>query len=220
MPLDNSQAAGSAPDPSVGNTDPGSTQKKGDTVSYDSFDKLVGQLKKSKENVDMLTKQVTDFESEKKRIEEGKLAEQGEFKKLLEMRETEIGTLRESLNLEKDKSNVASKTLVDAQKLQAVYEELPGRIKNSKYMQFIDLEGVAYNPDTGQVDRESAKLSANKFAEDHVSLIDTSHIGKLPSDSSSTGQPISSTFKSLSLKEMRANLSTAVKQRKTELGIT
>jgi predicted nuclease with TOPRIM domain len=208
MEINNSQGAGSTPDTSGGIANLDLNRSKDEIIKFESFDKLVGQLKRSKELNEELNNKIGTFESEKKEIEEAKLAEQGEFKKLLELRATEMDTLREELKTEKTGRNKADKTLIDAQKLQAVFEELPGRLKNPEYMQFIDLEKVAYNPETGDVDRESAKLSANKFADKHSFLIDTSHVGQLPSNSSSVNTPLTTEmFKTLSVSERRKRLS-------------
>lgn len=214
-----SQDTGSAPD-NVGNESQGSNQNENDgKVDYKSFDKLVGQLKKQKELNDQLSTRVNAFETEKKQIEESKLVDQGEYKKLLELKARENATLTEQLNGATSQVENANKTLIDAQKLQAVYEQLPGKIKNPKYMNFIDLDGVAYNPETREVDLESAKMTANAFVDSHKELIDTSHVGRLPHGSTSTGQPLLKTYKDLPLTDMRGKIGEAVRQAKLEQGL-
>lgn len=219
MDIDKSQDAGSAPEENAGSKSEGSAQEKKDFVKYESFDKLVGQLKRQKEMNEQLNQKVQEFELEKRRIEESKLAEQGEYKKLLEMRTSEISQLSEQLESERRNSELANKTLIDAQKLQAVYEELPGRVRNPSYMQFIDLDQVAYDPETGRIDRESAKLAANYFAEEHSALIDTSHIGRLPGNSAKPSVPLKDRYKDMPLSEMRKNVADAVRQARQEQGI-
>lgn len=217
--VNTTQDTGSAPGQDAGSADQGLNQGQKDSVKYETFDKLVGQLKKTKELNENLSQRLDAFETEKRQLEETKLAEQGEYKKLLEMRTAEIKELQNSVVTERSEKEVANRTLNDAQKLQAVYEELPGKIKHQRYMQFIDLDKVAINPETGDVDRESAKLTANLFAEEHTALIDTTHVGRLPGNPASTNQPISKRFRELPLKDMRANMAQAVQEAKKELGL-
>ena len=50
--------------------------------------------------------------------------------------------------------------------------------------------------------------------------VDTSHIGRLPGNASETTKSLSHTFKDLPLKDMRNNISEAVRLAKIEKGIS
>lgn len=219
MENSNSQVAGSAPEQEASSPAQVSNQRENDSVDYKTFATLLGQVKKTKAYNEELVQKVQTYESERKNIEEVKLAEQGEYKKLLEMRNAEIESLNRKVEDEAQAKNIANKTLIDAQKLQAVYEELPGRLDKPEFNTFIDLNSVAYNPDTGDVDMESAKMVANKFMDRYGKLVDTGKPRGLPGTASSTTTPLPQTFKELPLNGMRANLPEAVRQAKQELGL-
>lgn len=220
MDSNDSQNVGNVPNGSVGNDHQGLLDvKKGEPVAYESFSKLLGQLKKMAEEKEQLSGQILAFETEKHALEEAELAKQGEYKKLLDMRSSEINVLKEQLKNEINQKELASRTLVDAQKLQAVYDELPGKLIKSEYADRINLDTVAFDPETGEVDVESAKVAANEFSKRYSELIDTSFFQGLPSNASSKGISLKQDFKSLPLGEMRGKISQAVKQKRKELGV-
>jgi len=189
------------------------------TVSWESHDKLLGQHKKTKGEIAELTKKLNSFEKAQKDAEENKLAESGEYQKLLELKQVEVETLISEAEVAKTEVRKVNQHLIDAQKLQAVYDRLPGKIKNNKYLNFIDLENVVINPDTGDVDEQSASTVANSFMKEYAELVDTSHVGKLPGNAAGGSGNLQEEFKNLSLTDMNKNLKSRVQEAKRKAGV-
>lgn len=145
------------------------------SVSYESHQKLLDQHKKSKDQMKDLEAKLKAFEDEKKLVEENKLREQGEYKKILDTREAEISKLR-------SESESFKKSLFDGAKLQAVVDKLPGKIRNKQYYSFIDVDSIAIDPETHQIDEKTVELAANNFLKNHSFLIETKAGGTPPSD--------------------------------------
>jgi len=222
METESQKVVDNATDSSVDNTFQNEQGKKVENkiIDYKTYEKLLNRHKKTEEINGQLSKQVQTFQDERKAQEESKLVEQGEYKKLLDLREAEVNEWKQKFSAVDEEKKSVYNTLNDAQKLQAVYDKLPGRLKNQKYMSFIDLESVAFNPETSEIDSQSVDLVVNSFMEEHKDLVDTSHVGRLPGNApGQTTTPIHKRFADLPLKEMRANMANAVKQKKQELGV-
>lgn len=194
------------------------TQVKKDQVDYASFNKVLGQYKKAKSVNEELQSELENYKKAEQEIKEKKLADQGEYNKLLELKEQKLKELTDQLENAQAEKQTASETLINAQKLGAVYEKLPGKLKNNKFMQFIDIDSVVRNPETGEIDAESASVVANQFMEEFDYAVDTSHVGRIRGTASSTTTPLHKSFKELPLKDMRKNVAEAVRQRLTSKG--
>jgi hypothetical protein len=222
MTIEEKKVGDAATEPSSDGTFQAENGKKAENriIDYKTYDKVINRLKKTEETNIELVDKISAFESDRKNREESKLAEQGEYKKLLELRQAENDKMQTRLVEAEAEKDSAYKTLTDAQKYQAVYEKLPGKLKNNKSMGFIEIESIALNPETNEIDTQSVDLVVNSFMEEHKDLVDTSHVGRLPGnapDNSTT--PLHKRFKDLPLAEMRKNMANAVKQRKHELGV-
>lgn len=193
--------------------------KKEDFVKYESFEKLLGQHKNSKAEAERLQSELASLKAQEQERKERELAEKGEWKKLVELRDNEVKTLQQRIAEVENEKNHAHGTLIDAHKLQAVCDKLPGRVKNPKYLQWINLDEVAFNPDTREIDEASVQLAVNAFMEEHKDLVDTSHVGRLPADYARTATPLHKRFSDLPLNEMRKNIKLAVTSAKNEKGI-
>jgi hypothetical protein len=91
---------------------------------------------------------------------------------------------------------------------------LPGKIKKREYLNFVDLEGIVMNPETNEIEKTSVESVVNKFMDSYGELVDTTHVGKLPVGHPSSGKNVDySKWKTLSSKEMKANLKTMVEKR-------
>jgi len=189
-------------------------------INHKSFEKVVGQYKKAKATKAEMQDQIDSYQKKEREREEHQLAEKGEYSKLLELKEKEILELNGKLTTTSEEKDNAHRTLVDAQKMDAVFNKLPGRLKNNKYMSFVDIDNVVINPDTGDIDEKSAAAVANQFMESHSELVDTSHVGGFYGKSSAPNTSPSSTYKDLPLKEMRLNIAAAVRAAKQEKGIS
>lgn len=186
-------------------------------VRYESHDKLLGQHKAAKaENAELKEKLAALQTEEQKRVEQ-ELAAQGEWKLLVEAKEKKIAELEEKYLTEAEKAEIANSTLTNAQKIQAVCDKLPGKIRNSKYYQYIDINQVALNPETGEVDEASVQTVANAFMEEHKELVDTTHIGRLPAGAH--GSHKEPALVDVPLKEMRAKAAEMAKAKISKLNI-
>lgn len=151
-----------------------------ETVKYETHKKLLGQRKADQEKLRQAQDLIDKFEAEKREVEEGKLKEEGEYKKLLTLREEELGKLR-------SERDIAVKENQDTWKYDAFYRKLGGKLENSKYLSFVDIESIIFNPETKEVDQQSVESVVNKFREEHSALITPINSSRLPSKQSDLG---------------------------------
>ena len=197
-----------------------------DTVSFKSHDKLLGQHKKTKamltdamSQIETFNQQVADLNSEKQLKEEQKLIKAGEKDKIIELRESKIAELEASVKVANTKTSTLQETMAESEKLYAVLEKLPGRIKNSKYMQLIPLDEIVMDSETGKVDSQSVELVVNQFMKDMPDTVDTKRGKVLPGDAAMAAVIGANNFKDLSLKDMKANIKQAVQSAKAKIGV-
>jgi len=145
------------------------------SVKYETHQKLLSQRKNDQAKIQELQAQMQSFMEERKQAEEAKLHENEEYKKLVEIRTAEL----EAVKSEKDQ---LLQSVNDSLKLNAFVEKLPGKIKNSKYLSFVNIDDVVLSPDTREVDAASLDVVVSKFMEEHADLVDTGKVGKLPSN--------------------------------------
>lgn len=209
-----------APNTDVSNTD----QVKDQTVAYETFQKAVGQKKAFQEKASAFEKENADLKKQiegfKNSAQEEKARADGDWKALLEAKDQKINQLSQERDEAITGFKEASGTLDNAVKLNAVYEQLPGKIKNPAYAHFIDTTKVVINPDTGEIDSDSVKTVVDIFMMEHKDLIDTKNFKGLPGDSANGGfaDPIKK-YQQTELKDMRKAAPEAVRQLKKKLGL-
>ena len=169
-------------------------------VDYKSYSRVVGTNKKLQSQVKDIQQKLEAFEQKERELEEKRLSEQGEFKKLLELE-------RKKRLEEEGKRAQYQKDLLDAHKLNAVKEKLPGKIKRNEYYGFIDVDKIAIDPETGVIDESSIAEVVNSFVEQHGSLIERQGSAGLPQNAAKDGGSISyEQWKELPLKEKKARM--------------
>lgn len=183
-----------------------------DPVSYETHRRILSQRKKDQEKIKEFEERFAEIDRVNKTAEEQKLAEQGEFKKIVELRDKKIDELSNKLqSVVEEKTNV-EKTVKDTHKLQAFYEKLPGKIAKKEYLSFVDLEKIAYDPETGVIDNQSVDLVVNDFMENHSKLIEAPKGHKLPNGyPSGTNKLTLEQWQKLPLKEMKAQMKNVIK---------
>ena len=144
-----------------------------DTVKYETHNKLLGQHKAVQEKMRVAQEIIDKFEAEKRNVEEVKLQEQGEFKKLLTLKDEELGKL-------KTERDTAVKENQDTWKYDAFYKKLGGTLDNSAYLSFVDLDNIIFNPETREIDEQSVESVVNDFRTKHSRLITPFNNSKLP----------------------------------------
>lgn len=194
--MEESQSAGGTTEHLVDNSE---TK---DIVTHETHQRLLSQRKKDQESMRSVQAELAEFKAEKQDFEEKRLAEQGEFKKLLELRNTENAKLKE------DKSRY-EKEFIDAHKLNAFREKLPGKIGDSSYYSYVDLDSIVLDPESGAVDMASVDSVVNSFVEKHHRLFDTNDAKKLPNHASNANlvdKPIGEMSKEESSKIMQEGI--------------
>lgn len=187
---------------------------KKNVVAYESFQKALNEKKiaqdaaklKDEENSTLKT-ELEAFRQAQKDADEKKLGEQGEYQKIVALREEELTTANSKI-AELEGLNVGHvKNLQDTAKLQAFYEELPGRIKKNEYLGFVDLESIVIDPDTKLVDKSSVQNAASKFMENYSDLVKVNDFNGLPGDApvGGTRKFTKDEWKALGLKDKKEN---------------
>ena len=134
-------------------------------VSFATFDKAVKQRKAALEKLTELEQKLSLFEQKEKQIEEEKLFEQGEYKKLLADREKENRRLKEEAEQWKQSA-------VKREKLHAFQEALGGKLADPRYFSFVNTDAIAVDPETNMIDEASLKATVNEFVQQHGRLVD------------------------------------------------
>jgi hypothetical protein len=151
----------------------GSDAKTKDTVSYETYQELLGQRKKDQEKLKALEAKFKEIEGKDAADREKKLKDEGNFKALLEDREKELAALREQ-NVELTKSvQTFEETIASTKKFNAFNRAIGGRLKSEEYYKFVDTSKIALDPETGKVDESSVKSYAQTFVEKHKELVDS-----------------------------------------------
>lgn len=185
---------------------PASDNSKSKTVSYDDHKRLLDDAMKFKAKLKETEAKLSEFEKSKKDAEEKKLAESGEFQKLIQIKESKIGELESKLGGLEENLSGLKKSLFDAAKLNAVRDRLPGTVKNPAYMNFIDVDAVAINPETNEIDLDSVDRVVDIFVRNHPDLLKTDP-KRLPGDAARTAARLSwEQWNTLPSKEKKAQL--------------
>lgn len=160
------------------------------TVKYTTYKKAVSQLKNQKGELEQLR-------AYKQQIEEDALAKKGDFEKLLATREERINDLQGKLdNVEKDR--------LEAKKLGAFIDKLPGKMRKQEYLSFLDTDSIQIDPQTGKVDPLSLNSAVDTFVKDYGDLIQTANPKGLPNVGHLGGKPnLKRNLKDLSTSELR-----------------
>lgn len=143
-------------------------------VAYETYQRTLGQYKKSQGEIESLKKKIEElgeFKSKVDQLSEEKMKEEGNWKALLEQREAKLSEAHEKLNALVEENRSYKDTLTDTVKLSAFQNELGGKLKKKEYLNFIDTDKIAINPETNTVDEESLKSYAKEFQNNFKELI-------------------------------------------------
>lgn len=170
-----------------------------DTVKYDTYSRVLGKLKKTEAEREEMRSKIQAYEQKERELEEKRLTEQGEYKKLLELE-------RKKRIEEESKRTQYEKDLLDAHKLNALKEKLPGKVKRNEYYNFVDLDKIVIDPSTGHIDETSLQEVADHFVNEHGSLIERKGSVGLPQNAARDGMQTLSyeQWLTLPLKEQKA----------------
>lgn len=173
-------------------SDAGSKEGKDDksSVSYETHQTLLTQRKQDQAKLKDLETELNSFrEAEKKRAEE-KLASEGNYKALLDSREQEIKTLKEEVTSLTGKIGSYEETFVETKKFNALFKELGATLKHKDYYHLVDLNKIAIDPETKEVDAKTLKAFAADFVKEHKELLNFG-TGKMPGGAPQAASSIS-----------------------------
>ena len=176
------------------------TDKKNDTVAYSTYKKVLSQEKNLRVRLEESNSKLAALEEEKNKAEEAKLSEQGEYKKLLELERKK----REESEL---KAKEYENSIMNAHKLNAFKEKLPSKIANPAYYDFVEIDKIVIDPETGLVNDSSVQEVVDSFVSNHAQLLESRTTG-LPNDAAK-GSPKKITieeWKRLPLSERKARM--------------
>jgi len=176
--------------------------KQDDSVAYSTYKRVLDQRKADSSKLKTVEEELNALRAEKASSEEAKLAEQGQFKELLEAEKLKSEELQRSLNDHNSRSIARNKE-------EALRKEL-GPLKNDEYLKFADVESISMDAD-GNIDLESVKQSALKFRDNYPDLLKSESSG-LPNNAPSDGPPGLTYQKwlTLSSKEQKARQSEVI----------
>ena len=135
------------------------------TVSYDTHRQLLSEKKK-------LAEQLAVIQGNNKEREEAELRQKEDWKTLLETRDQELDAVREELGGHKSRTR-------DARKIDRFLNTLDAKL-DSKYWVLIDLEAIAINPDTEEVDDMSVTKAVETFRSRYAETLYTKTGVKVP----------------------------------------
>lgn len=132
-------------------------------VSYETYTKVLDEAKAAKAKV-------KEYEDNFNRTKEEKLKADGDWKGLLESRETKIKELEQVNNELSSKHHSLNERITDSKKLSSILGKLEGNL-DQKYFGLIDLNDVKINPETGEIDDMSASAVAERFKVEYPETI-------------------------------------------------
>jgi 4-alpha-glucanotransferase len=143
-------------------------QNSNDKVAYDTYRRVLAEAKKLKDQVKL-------YEEEKSKSHEQKLKEQNEWKALAEAKSAQADHLEKAFKEQQEQ-------IVNGMKYQEFEKHLGGRLKNRDYATFIDFDKIVINPETKQIDQDSAKSVVSQFVKEHSSLVEFSGSARMPNE--------------------------------------
>jgi hypothetical protein len=166
-------------------------EPKKDSVAYETYRRAMGELKSAQARL-------KEIELANQAANENKLKENNEWKLLAESKEKSHAEILEKyMDLES--------TIVNSYKINAVQKLIGGKIKDEAYYQFIDTDGIAFNPETKTIDQDSAQLAASKFTKRHRDLIDFG-TNKMPNEAAVSTKFGDKNVENMSMQEIEAAL--------------
>jgi hypothetical protein len=141
-------------------------ESKADKVSYETYSKVLSEAKKLKEKV-------KSFEESLQKEQEEKLKSQNEWK-----------TLAEQYKSKYDEETKAKSELLDQVtngiKYDAFRRNLGGELVDEReFLEKVPFDKIVINPETKQIDEDSAKMAAAEFAKKYPYLVSFKS-GKMP----------------------------------------
>jgi hypothetical protein len=174
-------------DESKGQPVTGSDQPETEFVSKRAYEEVARDMHRFKSQAKEAAAARAEYEAKLKQLEEEKMREQNQFKELYERTKQEA-------ELEKQKAQRDREAWLSSVKKSALKNEL-GKIRD-EYLVHADLNGIEFNDD-GTLSSESVLRVANKFRQEHGSLVQKTHAQDPTAPASPTNQTVTSNGKSI-----------------------
>lgn len=187
-------SGGSAASPGgTSETDPKPADPTPQTVSYDSYKKLMDEKKKRDE-------ELRDLKSKEKERQEKDLSDEKNFQELLKLREKELADAKAA-------SKEMADTLERGMKLRALLDSVQGKVEQ-KYWNLLDLDRIAMNPETKLPDTVSVNALAREFEKTFPEVVRKGNGAGLPNEAagSTTGRLSYAEWLKLPAKDMRKRM--------------
>lgn len=185
----------------------GDAEKKDEFVRYDTYKKAVTQEKNTRAKLEEISAKLSEYENRERELEEKKLTEQGELKKLLALKEKEIGRFKEE-------NQTLNQKWDDAIKLTALRDKLPGPVRDEDCYSIIRkrLKDIVINPETGDIEEESLLSVAEDLVKNKIYLFDTKNGSGLPNQApkNATSPLTVDAWKQLPLKEKKLRMNEVI----------
>ncbi len=139
-----------------------SEQKQEEFVKRSAYENVSSDMHKFKSKAKDSAARVAELEAKIKTEEESRLKEQNDWKQLYEREKQEKDDLKSVGEQQREE-------YVRTVKLSALKSELGGNVKD-QYLQFAEVDGVQLNED-GTLNSDSVQLVANKFRQEHPTLV-------------------------------------------------
>lgn len=156
-----------------------------DKVAYETYSRVLSEAKKLKEKL-------KSYEDNAQKQSEEKLKEQNEWKQLAEQYK---GKLEETSKMLQEKDEAIANGI----KYDAFKRNLGGDLKSDDFLDKIPFDKIVINPETKQIDEDSAKMAAAEFAKKYSFLVDYKQ-AKMPNAAPKPGV-IPSSFGDLKTKD-------------------
>lgn len=145
---------------------------KDDFVARNAYENAVSESKKAKARARAAEAKAAKLEADIKAQDEAKLEEEGRWKEIAEAKAKEAEEAKAENLAVRDKFH-------KQQKIQAVLNALPGKLKQTVYQSHILVDAIGID-DNGQPDAQAVTAEATRFMTDHKDLVQLSSDDDLP----------------------------------------
>lgn len=184
------------------------TKNDKDSVAYDTYRKVLAEKKKRDEDLKAAQDELARLKKLEKERTEAELKAKEDYKKLVELREQELGEY-------KNKYEGLHSTIQESVKFNAFLEALPGQVPK-KFWKMVDTSEIVIDPATGEPDPASVKKVADKFQAEFGEIIQTPGKAKLPNQAAGAQTAVinEQAWAAMSPKEKKDNLASYVEYKK------
>lgn len=160
-----------------------------DKVSYDTYSRVLGKLKKTEQEMGEYRSVVQKFQEQQRLKEEEDLIKQNDFESFKSLKERELAEAQKRMSELESSLSKKDQMILNTHKLTAFYDKIPGKIKKREYLSFVPLDQIEINPETFEVDEDSLMKTVNGFMQNHGSdLVDMKKIS-MPSEAADPNAP-------------------------------